>query len=84
MQFGIIYLRIENRPAIQEQDGSFVFPDGFYHVCASGQTARTVATSGGARINVPHYRAGVKDRDAPVTLGKRGNREKDAEQKRQQ
>jgi hypothetical protein len=77
-------LIIENCPAIQEQDGLFVFPDRFYHVCASGQTARIVFTSSGAWINVPNYKAGVKDRDAPVTLGKRGNREKDAEQKRQQ
>jgi hypothetical protein len=84
MQFGRILLIIENCPAIQEQDGLFVFPDRFYHVCASGQTARIVFTSSGAWINVPNYKAGVKDRDAPVTLGKRGNREKDAEQKRQQ
>jgi hypothetical protein len=83
MQFGIIALRIENRPAIQEQNRLFVFPDGFYHLCAPGQTARAFVTSGSARINIPLYRAGVKDRDAPVTLGKRANREKDAEQKSQ-
>jgi len=77
-------LRIENIPAIQEQKRSFVFPDRFYYVCSSGQTARTVVASGGARINVPIYRAGGKDRDVPITLGERGNREKDAEQKRQQ
>jgi hypothetical protein len=80
----MIYLWTKNRPVIQEQDRSFIFPYGFYHLCASGQTARTVFASGGARINVPHYRAGVKDRDAPVALGKRGSREKDAEQERQQ
>jgi hypothetical protein len=84
MQFGIIFLIIENSPTIQEQDRLFVFPNRFYHVCASGQTARIVITSSGTRINVPDYKAGVKDRDAPVPLGKRGNRQKDAEQKRQQ
>jgi hypothetical protein len=77
-------LIIENGPAIQKQDRSFLFPDGFYHLCAPGQTARTFVASGHARFNVPHYKAGVKDRDAPVALGKRGNREKDAEQERQQ
>jgi hypothetical protein len=84
MQFSGFFLIIENCPAIQEQDRSFVFPDRFNHVCAPGQTARAVAASGGARNNSPPYSAGVKDRDAPVTLGKRGDREKDAEQKRQQ
>jgi len=53
-------------------------------VRASGQTARCVAASGAARLNVPLYSAGVKDRDAPVALGKRGNRGKNAEQERQQ
>jgi hypothetical protein len=85
MQFGIIVLWTENLPAIQEQDGLFVFPDGFYHVCAPGQTtqtARTAATAANERINGSLYNTGVKDRDAPVTLGKRGNRGKKAEQER--
>ncbi|MCX5839530.1 MAG: hypothetical protein NTW71_13610 [Deltaproteobacteria bacterium] len=82
MQFGIICLIIENSPAIQKQDGLFLLPDGFYHVCAPGQTAQFVATSGGARINVPHYKTGVKDCDAPVALGISGNREQDAQQEK--
>jgi len=45
---------------------------------ASGQTARSVLASGGARINVPSHGARVKDRDAPVAFGKGGNRGKDA------
>jgi hypothetical protein len=54
-------------------------------VCAPGQTARAVVTSGRTRINGPLYGAGEKDGDARVTLGQRGNRQKkDTEQKKQQ
>jgi hypothetical protein len=52
-------------------------------VCAPGQTARAVVTSRFTRINGPLYGAGEKDGDGPVALGKRGNRQKDTEQKRQ-
>jgi len=85
MQFGIgvIYLQTENSPGIQKQDRSFLFPYGFYHLRASGQTARCEIASGIARLNVPHYRAGVKDRDTSVIFGKRGGGKKNAEQQRQ-
>jgi len=83
MQFGIISLRNENCPAIQEQDGSVLLPDRFYHGCAPGQTAQAVIASDGAWIKGPLYRAGEKDGDGPVALGKRGKSKGDAEQKRQ-
>jgi hypothetical protein len=84
MQFVHILLMIENCPAIQKQDRRFVLPDGFYRLCAPGQTARAFWTSRTTGIYGPLDRTGIKDRDAPVALGKRGYRGKNTKQKKQQ
>ncbi len=73
---------IEHPPGIQKQDRLFLLPNGFYRQRASGQTARIVLASGMNRLEGPPYRTGVKDRDALAVPGKRGNREKGAQQKR--
>jgi hypothetical protein len=76
-------LRNEKSATIQEQNGWFFFPNGFYHLCAPGQTARAVVTSRFTRINGPLYKAGEKDGDGPAALGERGNRNADDEYKTQ-
>jgi len=75
---------IENCPAIQKQDRRFLLPDGFYRLCAPGQTARAFCTSRTTGIYGPLDGTGVQNRDAPVALGKRGNRGKNAKQKKRQ
>jgi hypothetical protein len=75
---------IENCPAIQKQNRRFVLPDGFYRLCAPGQTARAFCTSRTTGIYGPFHGTGVQNRDAPVALGKRDHREKNTQQKKQQ
>ena len=72
----MIFVVIENRPAIQEQDRWFAFPDRFYHLCSPGKTARAFLASGRTGLDGTLYGTGVKDGDALVPLGKRANREK--------
>jgi hypothetical protein len=79
LQFGRDFVAIENRPAIQEQDRWFAFPDRFYHLCSPGKTARAFIASGRTGLDGTLYGTGVKDGDAPVTLGKRAGREENAE-----
>jgi hypothetical protein len=80
LQFGRDFVAIENRPAIQEQDRWFAFPDRFYHLCSPGKTARAFIASGRTGLNGALYGTGVKDGEASVTLGKRAGRGKHAEQ----
>jgi hypothetical protein len=76
---------IENGPVIQEQNGLFFLPDRFYCLCSPGQTAQLVVlASDETGIDIPLYRSGVKDRDAPVVPGKNGNRGNDDKQNKQQ
>jgi hypothetical protein len=84
LEFCRIFFVVENGSAIQEQDRWFAFSDRFYRLCSPGKTARALVASRRAGLDGALYGTGVENGDAPVTLGKRAGREKDADQERQQ